>query len=49
MRKRAARLAASMAVVGLFAASVPAAASANDGLTIRYHDEGKPLVIKVNL
>jgi hypothetical protein len=47
MRRHAAKLSAALAIVGLLAVG-PSAALANDGLTVKYHDEGKPIVVKVN-
>lgn len=48
MRKRIGKMGALLAAVGLLTVG-PSAAFANDDLTVRYHDEGKPLVVKVNL
>ena len=48
MRRYAAKVIAALAVGGLLAVG-PSAAFANDGLTVKYHDEGKPIMVKVNL
>jgi hypothetical protein len=48
MRRHAAKVVAALAVGGLLAVG-PSAAFANDDLTVRYHDEGKPIMLKVNL